>query len=111
MLPNTVTGKDGGPLGWAMEEVWTAYRLEPRDPTCLQCHSLIGESRSQWLLWDPGSMNNSQDKVTRLVLQGLGTEVEMWALHHPRMRSAHKVLLEVVLEGGALGQEAGGSHG
>lgn len=100
MLPNTVLGKDRGPLGWAIGRVWTAYGLEPRDLPCLQRPALMGEEQEvEWLPVGPGYMNNSQDKVTRLVLQGLeeGTEVgRCWALHHlhPRMRSACKVLLE-----------------
>lgn len=100
MLPNTVLGKDRGPLSWAIGRVWTAYGLEPRDLPCLQRPALMGEEQEvEWLPVGPGYMNNSQDKVTRLVLQGLeeGTEVgRCWALHHPhpRMRSACKVLLE-----------------
>ena len=45
MLPNTVLGKDRGPLGWAIGRVWTPYGLEPRDLPCLQCPAPMGEEQ------------------------------------------------------------------
>lgn len=100
MLLNTVLGKDQGPLSWAIGRVWTPYRLEPRDLPCLQCPAPMGEEQEvEWVPVGPECMNNSQDEVTRLVLQGLEEGIEVgrcWALHHPhpQMRSACKVLLE-----------------
>lgn len=53
MLPNTVLGKDGGPLGWAIGRVWTAYGLEPRDlPCCTSSPSWERSKKSSGFLWD-----------------------------------------------------------